>query len=323
MQIPFTLRHAIEAQTATVPSRQLQAAAAALSEQYRQAQPAAARYITTETERLAYAATRMPATYAAARRVLGELRRLLPAASPASLLDLGAGTGAASWAAAETFAELREMTLVERDAGLIRLGRALAQAATATILAQAEWQMADLTQTQTWPSHDIVISSYALGELDAAPARQVVRAAWAATRFALVLIEPGTMRGFAAIRALRDEMLALGARLAAPCPHTQACPLAEKDWCHFAARVERTALQRQLKGGTLGYEDEKFSYLILTRTPVQPAAARVLRHPQQQPGRIQLELCAATGLQSLAVTKREKEQWKRARKVEWGEAWEN
>lgn len=279
----------------------------------------------TEIERVAYACMRMPATLAAVQRVLNELRERLPEIPLRSLLDLGAGTGAASWAAAQPPAELERCTLVEQDAGLIRLGRALAQAADSAALRAADWQRADLQQIAEWPAHDLVICSYSLGELTEAQARRSVRAAWAATQQALVILEPGTMRGFATILALREELLARGAPLLAPCPQAQACPLAaslDSDWCHFTARVERTALLRRLKSGTLSYEDEKYSYLVFARQPAAPVAARVVRHPLRQPGLTQLQLCTPAGLQTRSVKKSDKEVWKRARKTDWGDAWE-
>jgi len=60
--------------------------------------------------------------------------------------------------------------------------------------------------------------------------------------------------------------------------------MAGTDWCHMAARVERTSLHRRLKGAELPYEDEKFSYVIATRTPVDRAAARIIRRPDVQKG---------------------------------------
>src|SRR4051812_20463350 len=50
---------------------------------------------------LAYALARAPATYAAARAVLGRVKEAAPGFAPASHLDVGAGPGTASWAAAE------------------------------------------------------------------------------------------------------------------------------------------------------------------------------------------------------------------------------
>ncbi|HKX33439.1 MAG TPA: small ribosomal subunit Rsm22 family protein, partial [Blastocatellia bacterium] len=100
------------------------------------------------------------------------------------------------------------------------------------------------------------------------------------------------------------------------------CPMPADDWCHFSRRVERSSLHRRLKGAELGYEDEKFSYVAVTREPLPPAAARVLRHPLRHPGVVKLRLCAADGLTALTVSRKGKEAWRQARKIDWGDAWE-
>jgi len=127
------------------------------------------------------------------------------------------------------------------------------------------------------------------------------------------------MRGFALVRGVRDQLIAAGAHVAAPCPSPGACPVAGDDWCHFAARVERSSLHRRVKGGELGHEDEKFSYIALTRDPVGTPRARVVRHPRHQPGLVMLETCTAEGLKTEKVGK--KGDWRRARKTEWGDRW--
>ena len=55
----------------------------------------------------AYAAVRMPATFAAAARAIAAGAERLPGFEPASLLDLGAGPGATSWAATRGLADDR------------------------------------------------------------------------------------------------------------------------------------------------------------------------------------------------------------------------
>jgi ribosomal protein RSM22 (predicted rRNA methylase) len=93
------------------------------------------------------------------------------------------------------------------------------------------------------------------------------------------------------------------------------------DWCHFAARVDRTAEHRRLKDGELGYEDEKFSYLAFSKTPAAHAEARIVRHPQVHGGHIRLTLCTPEGLQSPTVTRSKKEAFRAARKAKWGDGW--
>ena len=94
------------------------------------------------------------------------------------------------------------------------------------------------------------------------------------------------------------------------------------DWCHFSARVSRSSLHRQVKGGSLAYEDEKFSYVAATRLPAEPAPARVVRRPQIRKGQVLLDLCEADEeLRRTTVTKRHGDLYKAARDAAWGDAW--
>jgi ribosomal protein RSM22 (predicted rRNA methylase) len=147
----------------------------------------------------------------------------------------------------------------------------------------------------------------------------LIEKAWAATRSSLVIIEPGTMAGFAGIRASRAELIASGACIAAPCPHNLACPMPMNDWCHFAERLERTSLHRRMKSATLSYEDEKYSYVIACKQPCEQVEARILRHPGKHGGHISFELCTPEGLVKKTVTKKDKEAFRVARKLEWGD----
>src|SRR5262249_35774412 len=149
----------------------------------------------------AYAVTRMPATYAATYTVLREL-----AALPINtILDVGSGTGAAS-VAARQFWPAAWITMVERD-------RAFAEAAR-TWLADAEVRIEDVGRGASLPRHDLVLAAYSTGEFGGAAAHRM----WDAAAVALAIIEPGTPRGFGLVRDVRDELIAAGAHMAAPCP---------------------------------------------------------------------------------------------------------
>ena len=59
-----------------------------------------------------------------------------------------------------------------------------------------------------------------------------------------------------------------------------------------------------MKHAALGYEDEKFSYVVLTKTEVARAAARIIRRPEHRPGLIQLTLCRGDAIRVEGVTRR-------------------
>ena len=321
MQLPPQLSHAIELETAPYNLHSLTQAAIELSEHYRSQRAANSTFMATAAHRLAYAAVRIPATFAAARSVFTALRQLLLDSPPTSLLDLGAGPGTAAWAALDVFKAVQQITLVEQDAEWIRIGKSLARRGENAVLEQADWLHADLRAATSFPAHDLVVSSYALGEIDAKISREILQAAWAATRTAIVIIEPGTMRGFERIRELRDALIALGGHVIAPCPHQFECPIPTNDWCHFSQRLERSSRHRRIKIGTLGYEDEKFSYIVASKSLLTPVSARVIRHPLRHSGHTRIPLCTGDGLQTLTVTRRDKANWQRARKIEWGDPW--
>jgi ribosomal protein RSM22 (predicted rRNA methylase) len=94
------------------------------------------------------------------------------------------------------------------------------------------------------------------------------------------------------------------------------------DWCHFSQRIERTSQHRQLKGGELGYEDEKFSYVVGAKNTSISAGSRIVRHPGKHSGHVQLALCTPhCRIENRTITRSNKEAYKRARKAEWGDTW--
>lgn len=318
MRLPDYLETAIQEVSAQAGPRKIAAASQQLTEKYKSA-TSAAPAIRSATERIAYLAARLPATFAANMNVFTELRRRTSNTEIFSLLDLGAGPGTALFAAAELFHELRHATLLEADPEWLRIGQKLAAQSPFIAVRNAEWRQRDLRETAELPPHDLVVISYAVGELPQPAVEDLIRRAWKAARIFLVIIEPGTKRGFSVINTVRSSLIAQNAGILAPCPHKSVCPMAAAgDWCHFSQRLERTREHRRIKGGSLGYEDEKFSYLIASPLGLTFAIARVVRHPLKHSGHVQLELCTPDGLTIRTVTRSSKEAYRSARKAEWG-----
>jgi ribosomal protein RSM22 (predicted rRNA methylase) len=303
MQLPPHVRASIEQRAEEVGLAALKPAAAALSDAYRAGAPP---LLVGSPERVAaYLVARMPATYAAARAVLRETHRLLGDREIATVLDVGAGGGAASLAALEEYPEAA-ITLVDRDRRLLDAAREW--------LPRARLFGEDVTRPLTIETHDLVLLAYSAGEIGASSLARL----WQAARVALVLIEPGTPQGFAFVRAARSALLAAGGHMIAPCPFAGTCPIVSPDWCHFAARAERSSLHRRVKGGMLGYEDEKYSYVAVAREPVVPAPARTVGRPRHHPGWIEIPTCTPEGLTTVVATKRDRDRFRAARHAEWG-----
>jgi ribosomal protein RSM22 (predicted rRNA methylase) len=210
--------------------------------------------------------------------------------------------------------------VVDQVAEALGLGRRLSARAGAAALRSATWRQAGVSADL--PAADLVTISYLLGELSAADQAETVRRA-AAAASVLVIVEPGTPDGYGRVLAARTALLEQGLTIAAPCPHQLPCPIvAGRDWCHFAARVNRSSLHRQLKNAELSYEDEKFSYVVAVRVPVVAPQGRVLRHPQLRKGLVSLRLCGQdAALAAALVSKRQGDVYRAARDVEWGDGW--
>lgn len=263
-----------------------------------------------ENSLLSYLVTRMPATQGVAKKVLQQLPYSISA-----LLDLGAGTGAASWAAAEIFDDLQQIICIEQSPKAIALGKQLGANSPFAALQKATWFQQSVYDPL--PKSECAIASYVINELKD-PLDWIERV-WNIAE-TVILIEPGTPKHFEQMRKIREKFKGLGANIIAPCFHGFTCPIAKGDWCHFSARIERTKWHRQMKEGSLGYEDEKFCYLIVSKRRVEQSGCRVVRRPEQHAGFVRLNVCCETGkLEERVVTRSDKERYKSVKKLEWGD----
>ncbi len=293
-----------------VPRKELATAAQKLSAGYRQGATSGA--ITTPAQALAYAVARMPATYAACTAVFARLEEVMPALAPSSLLDVGAGTGAASWAAIGQWPGI-SVTMLDHNPALRALARKLSDDGP---LARAEILSGDLKVEK--PKADLVVASYVLAELSEAQAADAAVDLWRSADMALALIEPGTPDGFARIRAARAALIAAGAHIAAPCTHDNACPLTGDDWCHFSQRLPRSRDHMLLKDALVPFEDERYAYVVVTRQAVA-TGARILAPPLETKPGLTFKLCDETGLRAAFVAARDKDEYRRVRKLGWGD----
>ncbi len=315
--LPAELKAALDAKLQGLSRNAAAERASLISQTYRDGGGSSA--IRSEADALAYALARMPATYAAVSASLNALREIRPDFAPTSLLDVGAGPGTATWAAAEAFPSLTSFALLDANSALralaLDLGRDSARLHKMTYgHGEARATLADSEAA------DLVIASYMIGEISEAERKALAELMWAKTRDTLLIVEPGTPAGYGRIIALRRQLIAAGTHVAAPCPHDSECPLAAPDWCHFTQRLPRSRAHKQLKSAELPYEDEKFSYVALTRAPAARHPARVLAQPVVSKVAVTARLCTDQGILNAIAARRQKAAYQRLKKIDWGDA---
>jgi ribosomal protein RSM22 (predicted rRNA methylase) len=315
--LPAELKAALEQALHGLSRNDAAARASAISQTYRDGGGSGA--ITTPTDALAYAASRMPATYAAVAASLNAVCDVRPDFAPRTLLDLGAGPGTASFAAAEAFDTLASFALLDSNAALRTLALDLAK--DNPRLSGLRYDRGDVLATiAAAPAAELVIASYMINELSDADRGKLADAAWRSTADTLLIVEPGTPAGYARILEMRRRLIAQGAQVMAPCPHDNACPLVPPDWCHFTQRLPRSRAHQQLKGAELPYEDEKFIYVALTRAPLARRPSRMLAQPVTSKIAVMAKLCTAGGVEIAVAPRRNKAAYARFKKLDWGDA---
>ncbi|HOJ80033.1 MAG TPA: small ribosomal subunit Rsm22 family protein [Clostridiales bacterium] len=316
MEIPFELRAALERQLQGINHGQLVRDSRNISFRYRTRGGTGERLLTNDSEALSYAISRMPATYGAVRTALEKTLACVDC-RPRTLLDAGAGTGAASWAAAGLM-DLESIICLEREMAMRTLGARLMEDGP-RVLRETKWIEHDLETGEIPWKADLVIASYVLNEMTGDARKRAARKLWESAGMILLLVEPGTPAGFSHLKEVRGMLAGQGAFIAAPCPHSADCPMEADDWCHFTCRVARSRLHRQMKGGEAPFEDEKFTYMAFVREACGNAGMRILRHPQVRGGHIILRACTKDGIEDITLTKKDGERYKKARKAGSGD----
>jgi ribosomal protein RSM22 (predicted rRNA methylase) len=315
--LPAELKAALDAKLQGLSRNDAAERASLISQTYRDGGGSSA--IRSEADALAYALARMPATYAAMSASLNALHEIRPDFAPTSLLDVGAGPGTATWAAAAAFPSLTSLALLDSNSALRAL--ALDLAGDRTRLRKITYQLGEARAALAdSEATDLVIASYMIGEIGVAERTALAELMWSKARDTLLIVEPGTPAGYGRIITLRRQLIAAGANVAAPCPHDRECPLPAPDWCHFTQRLPRSRAHKQLKSAELPYEDEKFSYVALTRAPPARHPARVIAQPVVTKVAVTARLCTDQGILNASTTRRQKAAYQRFKKIAWGDA---
>lgn len=274
--------------------------------------------IRNEADALAYALTRMPATYAAVRASLRATAERMPEFKPQTMLDLGAGPGTATWAAMDAWESIHTATLLDQNNALLKLAGTIGAATTLAVTVTAGTLPAALDKLG---AADLVVASYALTELPQGSLSAALEQIWSRVTDTLVVVEPGTPEGFRRILAVRAWLKARGATIAAPCTHAEACPLdGGERWCHFNQRLPRTRDHLLVKSASVNFEDERYAYLVATKTAIAATThRRVLATPSISKAAINVQFCAPRAVEWRRIAHRDKADYGAARRWDWGD----
>jgi ribosomal protein RSM22 (predicted rRNA methylase) len=306
------LLSALEKKIENIPLKILRSHSLKLIQKYRTLR----KYNLTYDEKLSYITFRMPATFSALKHVLDEFISLEINTSIKSILDLGSGPGTAVFACLSAFDTFNKMTLVERDQEFFEISKDLTK--NVKNLDKISFIQKDILSFKDY-DHDLILVSYVLNELKQFQIDRILKRFINSKAKVIIFLEPGTICGFENIRYLHDKVINENLKIIAPCPNNLKCPMPKNDWCHFFVRLDRSKYHKYLKKGTLSYEDEKFSYLIVTKKDSKNYHSRVLRNSKKIDSNLLLTLCKDGEIKKDIIDTNDIKKYKISKKNKWGD----
>lgn len=316
MDLPIEIKKYIENELNIINKNELDDNARTISINYRTNKGNGKRLLRHENEAIAYAISRMPATYGA---IYDALKHSLEIYSPIikNVADIGAGTGAATIAVNELL-NVDEIECFEREEVMIKIGEKILKNYN-KLLGKANWNKLDICNDEIKEQFDLVVMSYMLNEISDKQKDKILEKLWNISNKMILIVEPGTMQGYKNIINAKKKLINIGANIVAPCMNNE-CKLPKEDWCNFSCRIQRTKIHRELKKGEVPYEDEKYIYIVATKEEINRInKKRILRHPMIYSGFVTLKVCDVHEINEITISKKDKERFKTARKSKVGD----
>lgn len=315
MELPIEIKDFIENKLNNLSSKSLNENAKKISLNYRENNRSGKSLLNKEEEAIAYAVSRMPATFGAVSSVIEQVNDLYNP-SIRNIADFGAGTGTASIALNEKL-DIQEINCFEREEAMIKIGEKIFNEIPELKL-KTQWEKFDITKQEIKNKFDLVIASYVINEIKEDDFAEIINKMWSATEKILIIVEPGTVQGYKNIMKAKEILIEKNANIIAPCM-CENCNLPKDDWCNFSCRIQRSKIHKETKNGNSPFEDEKYIYIAVSRENITKEKSRVIRHPLIYSGCVKLKLCTKSGIKEETITKKDKEKYKIARKIKNGE----
>ena len=224
-----------------------------------------------------------------------------------SVVDFGGGPGTFLFAISK-FKTLDKYTNVEQSDAFIGVMNVLVEKFLSSSIPDTDVDSISCNYLKLEPqdilTNDLCVFSYTFCECDNS---LVHLSGLVGNSNRVLIIEPGTPLGFNNIIQARDKLTEKGFSVIAPCTTSNGfCPLRdhESDWCHFVKSVDRSRIQRLLKNGVLGYEYEKYSYLLMSKYQIHLDGKRIISRPDNTKHSVSFDICSEKS-NHIVVRKRE------------------
>ena len=260
-----------------------------------------------EQDSVVYAISRMPATFGVLYNLLSDLLDQGVISDVRSIIDIGSGTGAGYFASKEIFGNI-EIFLFERDKHMIDVFNKFDTG--------KEVSRFDFLKDNIAPKADLVMTNYVFSELNEEGRKLALEKMINASNKYVLIVDTGTPRTYENFMRLKKYVADLGCKVTAPCKHEK-CGL-KNDYCQFYARIERSSLMKLSKNASLPYEDEKYFYLLIdkqVKNDSKEDLGRVIYRPKITTNFVDLKICTRDGVVQKNITKKDKEVYKKARKI--------
>lgn len=315
MQLSEELKYRIENIAESYKASELISCSKKITEKYLNKSGNNESLLPSRIDVVTYSIVRMPATCASLSFALEKMIENLQDKNIESILDIGSGTGTSYFALSSKIGNSFSLTCVEREKEMISLAKELINDNKVNFL--------NYDSTKEFPNgkYDLVLASYFINELDENKTFEIVDKMIESTNKYLLIVDPGTPESFKRINKIREYLINKGLHIIAPCPHCNKCAISGDDWCHFVTRINRSRLHKLLKDGDAPYEDEKFSYIAFSKTPIMTCDKyRILRRPIINSGFVKVKVCKPDcTIKEETITKSNKEKYKLIKKAEVGD----
>jgi ribosomal protein RSM22 (predicted rRNA methylase) len=223
--------------------------------------------------------------------------------------DFGCGSGIAGRRVLTAWDDFDSLNVADVSPLAVRFAETKARSAFPAITVTATPAAA----LDSLPPGTLLLVSHVINELSPASRNQILSLARQAQE--VIWVEAGTHADSRALISVREELRGDFAVIA-PCTHAAPCGMLAPEnaphWCHHFGRVPSAVFQDAgwaQFGRELGIDLRAlpYSFLVLSRTPSPetPGATRIIGHPREAKGRMEILACDSTGVAEAMLQKRD------------------